>query len=87
MEQLSITPVPLEEKKKQLFKYRYSAKNPIALPGSSVQNGGVIVVTASSNNVQHESDVSTSAENNASKNDGNENSVIKIISLADIEPH
>ena len=59
-----------------------SAENPTASPGSIVQNRDG-VVTASSNNVQRENDVSTSAENNTSGNNRNENNVTEIVRLAD----
>ena len=61
-----------------------SAENPTASPGTIVQNRDG-VVTASSNNVQRENDVINSAENNSSGNNGNENNVMKILSLADTE--
>ena len=72
--------------KKQLFRYRQWRKSQ-SLASSSVQNGDDSIVTANSNNVQPEIDLITSAENNASKKDGNENNVIKIVNLADIEPY
>ena len=45
------------------------------------------IVTTSSNNVQFENDVSPSAENNTSGNNGNENNVAEIIILVDTEPY
>ena len=63
-----------------------SAENPTVSPGSIVQNRDD-AVTANNNNVQREKDVSTSAENNTSGNNGNENNVTKIVSLADTEPY
>ena len=61
-------------------------ENPTASPGNIVQYRDD-VVTASNNNVQRENDVSTSAENNTSGNDGNENNVTEMVSLADTEPY
>ena len=63
-----------------------SAENPTASPGSIVQNRDD-AITTSNNNVQRENDVSTSAENNTSGNNGNENNVREIVSLADTEPY
>ena len=62
------------------------AENPTTSPGSIVQNRDDIVTT-SSNNVQFENDVSPSAENNTSGNNGNENNVAEIIILVDTEPY
>ena len=63
-----------------------SAENPTTSPDSIVQNRAD-VVTATSNNVQRENDVINSAENNSSGNNGNENNVTEIVSLADTEPY
>ena len=77
-------PITLGEEKNYLG--TDSAENPTDSPGSIVQNRDD-VVTASSNNVQRENDVINSAENNSSGNNGNENNVTEILSLADTEPY
>ena len=77
-------PITLGEEKNYLG--TDSAENPTDSPGSIVQNRDD-VVTASSNNVQRENDVINSAENNSSGNNGNENNVTEIVSLADTEPY